>query len=111
MFKDLLNRLVQFSNKDWHKMVYHYSTYLSIFIVLISYSGVIYINNEYINALHFLILYYVCMILFIHFNPFVKQSRITGHYEFDRKIAFSAGIILFTTTITKQISDNILNKN
>ena len=101
MFKHLL----ALSDKEWHKSIYYYSTFISIALIIIAYTGVVYINPVYITKIHSFLLLYVCAILLIRFNPYVKSSHDAGHSAFDRKIAFTAGIILLTTVVAKKITD------
>jgi hypothetical protein len=110
MFKQLGKHLVDFSTKEWHKNLYSYGSYLSILLILVTYSGVIYVNPAYIHRLHLLLVYYICAILLIRFNPYMKPTCSAGHMEFDRKIGFIAGLLLFTTTIAKQVTEFILPK-
>uniref|UniRef100_A0A6C0IJJ2 Uncharacterized protein n=1 Tax=viral metagenome TaxID=1070528 RepID=A0A6C0IJJ2_9ZZZZ len=92
-----------FSNKGWHKIVFDYVSYLSIFFIIVTYTGIFYINPAYVHILNNVLLYYVCAVLLIRFNPYVKHS----YLEFDRKIAFTAGIILFTTIVGQHLANNI----
>ena len=106
-FKKGINYLVHITNKEWIKSLYDYSNFLYVFFIIITYTGVIYINPIYIHDINRFILYFVCAVLLIRFNPYVTRSHIANHYEFNRKIAFSAGIIIFTTTVAKQITEYI----
>jgi len=103
--KQFLNYLVLVSDKEWHKDIYKYSSYLSIILILATYTGVIYINPEYTLVLHNFLLYYVCIILLVRFNPFIKKNPLASYVEFNRNVAFTAGIILLTTTVAKSVSD------
>lgn len=103
-FKKLINYLVVFSDKAWHKSLFMYVSYLSFFFIIIAYSGIILINTKYVSAAHTFILYYVCLILLIRFNPYSQNSNVVS---FDKTIGFTAGILLFTTTIAKQITGYI----
>ena len=104
-FKQFLNYLVLISDKEWHKDIYNYSSYLSIILILATYTGVIYINPEYTLVLHNFIVYYVCIILLVRFNPFIKKNPLASYVEFNRNVAFTAGIILLTTAVAKSVSD------
>ena len=99
--KRFMNHLVDFSDKAWHKSFFKYVSYISTILIIIGYSGIILINPKYISIAHTFILYYICLILLIRFNPYAKQSSFT---DFDKKVAFTAGIILFTATIAKQLT-------
>ena len=86
----MIDYLLSLSNKEWHKTIYYYSSFISIFLIIIAYTGIIYINPNYIRRLHTFILFYVCAILLIRFNPYAKG----GHSDFDKKI------VTFTPPIT-----------
>jgi len=80
-------------------------SYLSIFFIIVTYTGVFYINPKYITTVHDYILYYVCAILLIRFNPYVREDYANqSNVVFDRKIAFTAGIILLTSIVGQHLS-------
>ena len=96
--------LISFSNKEWHKIIYYYSNFISIFLVIIAYTGIVYINPVYIKRLHTFLLFYVCAILLIRFNPF-SNFKFT---ELDKKIAFTGGLFIISTTIlNKSVLDYV----
>lgn len=69
--------------------------YISYFLLFISYIGISVSAPKYLDSLDYYIRVYVCLFLIWRFNP------LRSHYEFtdlDRKIAFSAGVFLLTTT-------------
>ena len=99
--KRFIDHLINFSDKAWHKSLFNYVSSISVFLIVIGYSGIIFINPKYVSAAHTFIVYYVCLILLIRFNPYAKKTNFT---DFDKKVAFTAGIILFTTTIAKQLT-------
>jgi hypothetical protein len=94
-------------NLSWHKILFDYSSYLSLLFILLTYTGIFAINPSYVNAVHNFILYYVCAILLIRFNPFVKKSELERDFEFNRKIAFTSGLILLTTIVAKEVSGSV----
>jgi hypothetical protein len=100
----MIDYLLSLSNKEWHKTIYYYSSFISIFLIIIAYTGIIYINPNYIRRLHTFLLFYVCAILLIRFNPYAKG----GHSDFDKKIAFTAGIILLTSVVATHITDYVI---
>ena len=102
--KYFLNYLVELSDKEWHKNIYKYSRYTTIFLIIITYTGLFYINPRYINIIHNFLLYYVCITLFIRFNPLIKQHTSASHDEFNRSVAFTASIILMTILVTNNIT-------
>ena len=67
-------------------------SYLLIFISAIGFSS---FSNGYLESMDYYIRIYICLFLLWRFNP------LRNHYEFtelDRKIAFSAGLFILTTT-------------
>lgn len=56
----------------------------------------------YLSTLDYYIRLYVSLFLIYRFNPF-RQIKFT---DFDRKIAFNAGIFLITTTALNQVLEN-----
>jgi hypothetical protein len=100
MFKQLLS----FSEKEWHKNIYYYGNFISIGLVIIAYTGIIHINPLYIKDIHSFLLFYVCAILLIRFNPYIK----TTNSDFDRKIAFTAGVILLISVTASQVTTYVI---
>ena len=104
-FKIFLNYLATISDKNWHKNIYKYSKYISIALILLTYTGIMYINPMYVNIVHNFLMYYVCVILLIRFNPLINSNKSAIYTEFNRNVAFTAGLILLTTLVTKNIAD------
>jgi len=102
--KYFLNYLVDLSDKEWHKNIYKYSNYISILFIIITYTGLMYINPRYISITHTFLLYYVCLTLLIRFNPLIKHNTSARHVEFNRSIAFTASLILLTTLVTNNMA-------
>lgn len=69
--------------------------FLSYFFVIVSYLGFSFYSPAYLELIDYYLKLYVCLFLLVRFNPFMKQQRFG---DFDRKIAFSAGLLIFTTT-------------
>ena len=103
--QEFLNYLVAMSDKELHKTIYNYSSYLSVVLILITYSGILYVKPGYVSFVHNFFLFYVCLILLLRFNPLIKKSALASSVEFNRNVAFTAGIILLTTTVFKNILD------
>ena len=68
--------------------------YLSYSLIFISALGLSKTAPDYLNSLDYYVRIYVCLFLIWRFNPFVHVS----FTELDRKIAFSAGLFILTTT-------------
>jgi len=80
-----------------------YGLYTSYFLFFIAFTGIIAISPGYLSTLEDYMKYYVCFFLLLRFNPWVSKNirNKPEEAEFDRRIAFSAGIfLLFTTTLT-----------
>ena len=93
-----------------------YGMYLSYFLFFAAFTGVIAISPQYLSLLNDFIIYYISLFLIIRFNPwtskYIKHTRENTEYE--RKIAYSAGIFLLLTTgavkiAKKYTKDNIIN--
>ena len=73
-------------------------SYLLLFISLL---GISQTASEYLVHLSYYIRIYICLFLIWRFNPFRRDYEFT---DLDRKIAFSAGLfILSTTALNKYI--------
>lgn len=108
-FKEVLNYLVEISDKEWNKNIYKYSNYISIILIVITYTGVIYVNPRYTVIVHNFLLYYVCITLLIRFNPLIKKNTSASYVEFNRKVAFTASLILLTTLVANNVSRLFVN--
>lgn len=76
-------------------------TYL---LIIISSFGLSDSAQKYLKMLDYYIRIYVCLFLMWRFNPF------RSYYEFtnlDRKVAFSAGLLILTTTALNQYLNEI----
>lgn len=82
--------------------LFDFVVYLFYFLLIVSSFGLFYIEPKYLDTLNQYINIYICLFLLWRFNP------LKNHFEFtklDRKIAFSAGaIILTTTTLNKYLN-------
>ena len=80
--------------------------YVSYSLILISALGLSKTAPEYLNDLDYYVRIYVCLFLIWRFNPFVHVS----FTELDRKIAFSGGLFILTTTALNAYLLNIKDK-
>ena len=78
-------------------------TYFLYFLIAL---GVYFISPEYINLLHNIVKLYICFFLIYRFNPW----RGTKCNHLDKKIAFSAGFFLLSTTIFENILNFFISK-
>ena len=86
----------------YQEMIFDFVFYMSWVLYLITYYGLMYSGlihrTELIELLDTIMKYYISLFLIIRFNPFYKTKFI----NFDKKVVFSAGIFLLTTTALGQ---------
>ena len=78
--------------------------YIAYALIILSAFGMSEYTSKYLSNLDYYIRIYICLFLIWRFNPF------RSHYEFtdlDRKIAFSAGAIILTTTALNEYIEEI----
>ena len=74
--------------------------YLSYVLLFISALGISEMQpNYYLDTMDYYIRIYICLFLMWRFNPLREAPEFT---ELDRKIAFSAGAFILTTTALNQ---------
>ncbi len=96
----ILQKIEDFSGKEFHTYLYKYSLFLSTLLLVVGYTGIVFINPKYRNELEMFITYYTCFILIIRFNPYsgVKTFNIN-----DTNFAFHAGILLLLNSISSDV--------
>ena len=90
----------------WQETFFNIFIYLSYFLIIVSSLGLSQTAPKYLQTLDYYIRVYICLFLIWRFNP------LRTHYEFtdlDRKIAFSAGAFILTTTALNQYLEVIIN--
>ena len=73
--------------------------YLSYVLLFISALGISQTAPEYLDSMEYYIRIYICLFLMWRFHPLREAPEFT---ELDRKIAFSAGAFILTTTALNQ---------
>ena len=68
--------------------------------------GIYFVSPQYIDVLHNVVKLYVCFFLLYRFNPW----RITKCNSLDKRIAFTAGFFLLSTTIFENILTYFVSK-
>jgi hypothetical protein len=68
---------------------------VSYALIIISFLGLSNVAQSYLVTLDYYVRIYICLFLIWRFNPFRKLDNFT---DLDRKIAFSAGIFILTTS-------------
>jgi hypothetical protein len=80
--------------------------FVSYSLIILSLFGISQSAERYLQTLDYYIRIYVCLFLMWRFNPFRSRYEFTN---LDRKIAFSAGLLILTTTALNQYLDDIRN--
>ena len=83
----------------YQERLFNLFIYVSYFLIIVSALGLSESAPKYLADLDYYIRIYICLFLIWRFNP------LRSHYEFtdlDRKIAFSAGAFILTTTALNQ---------
>jgi hypothetical protein len=90
----------------WQEKMFDIIIYITYFLIILSSLGLSQSAPKYLHSLDYYVRIYICLFLMWRFNP------LRTHYEFtdlDRKIAFSAGAFILTTTALNQYLEVIMN--
>ena len=79
----------------YQEQLFNLIIYVSYFLIILSFFGLSKEAPVYLSSLDYYIRVYVCLFLIWRFNPLRESYEFT---ELDRKIAFSAGFFILTTT-------------
>ena len=88
--------------KQLHKFqerVFDFFILISYILIIISAFGLSQSAPKYLQTLDYYVRIYICLFLIWRFNPFRTYYEFT---DLDRKIAFSAGAFILTTTALNQ---------
>ena len=92
---------------DFQERIFDIFIYFSYFLILISFFGFSNTAPKFLESMDYYVRIYICLFLIWRFNPFRKADTFT---ELDRKIAFSAGMFIITTTALNQYLVSIREK-
>ena len=81
--------------------IFIYITYALLFISAL---GISQTAPKYLDTMDYYIRIYICLFLMWRFNPLREKYEFT---ELDRKIAFSAGLFILTTTALNQYLEQL----
>ena len=87
--------------------LFDFYIYISYLLIILSVLGLSVLNPSYINDLNMYVRIYICLYLIWRFNPFRTKC---GFTDLDRKIAYSAGIFILTTTFLNNYIVDITNQ-
>jgi hypothetical protein len=79
-------------------------TYISLFVSFLGWSSS---APKYLESLDYYVRIYICLFLIWRFNPFRKISQFT---ELDRKIVFTAGLFILTTSALNEYLNHAKEK-
>lgn len=80
----------------FQERIFDTAIYISYALIILSYLGLSRYNPEFLDDINNYIRIYICLFLLWRFNPLRQLDEFTN---LDRKIAFSAGIFILTTTV------------
>jgi hypothetical protein len=83
----------------YQERIFDLIIYTSYFLIIISSLGLSESAPKYLSSLDYYIRVYICLFLIWRFNPLRMNYEFT---DLDRKIAFSAGVFILTTTALNQ---------
>lgn len=95
MIKQLLHSL--------QENLFNVFIFITYILIILSTFGLSQTAPQYLSSLDYYVRIYICLFLIWRFNPLRTKYEFT---DLDRKIAFTAGVfILTTTTLNKYILD------
>ena len=80
----------------FQEKMFDIAIYISYALIILSYLGLSKYNPAFLDDINNYIRIYICLFLLWRFNPYRHLDKFTN---LDRKIAFSAGVVILTTTI------------
>ena len=105
IIKKVFDYLFEFSDKNWHHLIFIYSLYFSYFLFFITFTGIVSIPTKYLHILRMVIDYYIILVLFIRFNPLISHEKLT---YFDRRLVFTAATyMLLSSTMYDYVYSHI----
>lgn len=90
----------------WQEKIFDLFIYSSYILIIISALGLSETAPKYLHSLDYYVRIYICLFLIWRFNPLRSSYEFT---DLDRKIAFSAGLFILTTTALNQYLELIKN--
>ena len=84
---------------SYQERLFNYMLYLSYALMVLSILGISEMAPKYLNALDYHLKVYICLFLIWRFNPFNHTTEFTA---LDKKISFSAGLFILTTTFLRE---------
>ena len=111
MIGSLFKLIRYITEQKWHQNVYNNLVIFSSIILVLSLFGISFINPKYEHLMRYIIQIYIGLFLILRFNPFIKLKKSSKiQRTFDRKIAFSAGIYILSSSVILSIIEWIKTK-
>jgi hypothetical protein len=86
-----------FGGNMYHLIFKHLNIITTILFIL-SLFGIYFINKQYLSLVNNLYHFYIASFLLIRFNPFRKDEKNEFDKEFNKELAFSAGLYLIVSS-------------
>ena len=104
MLKNIINTInsvIQYlTEQKWHQNVFNNLVIFTSVILVLSLFGVSFINPKYEMIARYIIQIYISFFIILRFNPLVKLKNLSkSQRKFDRRVAFSAGLYIFTSSV------------
>jgi hypothetical protein len=98
MIKSQLHRL--------QEILFNTFIVISYSLIILSFLGLSQSAEQYLQSLDYYVRIYICLFLIWRFNPFRSNYEFT---DLDRKIAFSGGLLILTTSALNNYLTDIKN--
>jgi hypothetical protein len=92
---------------DYQDKFFNFIIIILYLLIFSSFLGIFDNAIDYFNDVDYYFKIYICLFLIWRFNPFRDVNTFT---HLDRKIAFNAGILIFTTTVLQSYIPYITDK-
>lgn len=92
---------------DFQLFFFNTFVIISYILIILSFFNLYSSASIFLNKLDYYVRIYICLFLIWRFNPFRTYYEFT---DLDRKIAFTAGLFILTTTTLNQYIIYIKNK-
>lgn len=100
-----------FKGREWHEKIYLFFYYLAWIMYIFSIIGISSFGLNFFQEVQHYLRIYISLFLIIKFNPWGIVSKYGKISNFDRIIAFQAGIFILTTTLLNNIINNYISNN
>ena len=81
-----------------YEKIYRHLNVITTILFILSLFGVYFINENYLSLVNNLYHFYIATFLLIRFNPFRKDVKNDFDREFNKDLAFSAGLYLIISS-------------